>query len=146
MGIIFAVMVAAGASGRGGCKVEATRDIIKAQTDQLKVVGQRFDIGAVLITDVLTQESELANTEATLPALQKQLEQRGHLLLILTGRFPNQERADRITLATPKLPKDLPVILSIALRDPLKPLGIVVHHYVVVGRDGHVSMEHIKLI
>ena len=100
MRIIFAVMVAACASGLGGCKVEATRDIFKAETDQLKVIGQRFDIGAVLISDVLTQESELANTETTLPALRKQLEQRGHLLLTLTGRFPNQERADRITRAT----------------------------------------------
>jgi len=133
MRIIFAVMVAACASGLGGCKVEATRDIFKAETDQLKVVLERFNIGGVLITDVLTAERELANTEATLPALQKQLEQRGHLLLTLTGRFPNQERADRITLATPKLPKDLPVTLSIALRDPLKPLGIVVHHHGLVA-------------
>ena len=146
MRIIFAVMVAACASGLGGCKVEATRDIFKAETDQLKVIGQRFDIGAVLISDVLTPESELANTETTLPALRKQLEQRGHLLLTLTGRFPNQERADRLKRATLKLPKDLPVTPSIAMRDPLKPLGIVVHHQVVVGRDGHVSMEQIKLI
>ena len=97
------------ASLRG--QIEATRDIVKAETDQLKVVHQRFDIGAVSITDVLTQESELANTQATLPPLQKQLEQQRHLLLALTGRFPNQDRADRITLATLKLPKDLPVSL-----------------------------------
>jgi NodT family efflux transporter outer membrane factor (OMF) lipoprotein len=97
------------ASLRG--QIEATRDIVRAETDQLEMVRQRLDIGAVSITDVLTQESELANTQATLPPLQKQLEQQRHLLLALTGRFPNQDRADRITLATLKLPKDLPLSL-----------------------------------
>ncbi|MGO9356833.1 MAG: efflux transporter outer membrane subunit [Xanthobacteraceae bacterium] len=92
-------------------QIEATRDIVKAETDQLKVVRQRFDMGGVSITDVLTQQSELANTEATLPSLQKQLEQQRHVLLALTGRVPNQDRPDSITLATLRLPKDLPVSL-----------------------------------
>ena len=61
------------ASLRG--QIEATQLIIKAQTDQLVVVRHQFEAGAANRADVLTQESEVATTEATLPPLRKQLEQ-----------------------------------------------------------------------
>src|SRR5262249_10506298 len=61
------------ASLRG--QIDATIDIIKSQTEQLDVVRHQFDAGAAAKTDVLTQQSEVATTQATLPPLQKQLEQ-----------------------------------------------------------------------
>jgi NodT family efflux transporter outer membrane factor (OMF) lipoprotein len=97
------------ASLRG--QIEATRDIIKAETDQLDVVRHQFDVGAAARTDVLTQQSEVATAQATLPPLQKQLEQQRHVLLALIGRFPSQARSDRISLATLRLPTHLPVSL-----------------------------------
>jgi len=60
---------------------------------------------------VLTQESEVATTQATLPPLQKQLEQQRHLLLALIGRFPSQDRGDHLQLASLRLPTALPVSL-----------------------------------
>ena len=57
--------VVAEASLRG--QIAATRDIIKAETDQLNVVQQQFNVGAATRTDVLTQQSEVATTQATLP-------------------------------------------------------------------------------
>lgn len=95
------------ASLRG--QIEATREIIKAQTDQLGVVRNQFDAGAATRADVLQQESEVATTEATLPPLQKQLEQQQHLLLTLIGHFPNEARNDHLTLASFTLPTKLPV-------------------------------------
>ena len=62
-------------------------------------------------SDVLTQQSAVATTQATLPPLQKQLEQQRHLLLTLIGRFPNDARNDHLTLASLRLPTDLPVSL-----------------------------------
>ena len=97
------------ASLRG--QIEATREIIKAEGDQLQVVRQRLEVGATARSDVLTQESELASTQATLPPLQKQLEQQRHVLLALIGRFPNQDRRNHITLATLRLPTNLPITL-----------------------------------
>ena len=79
------------ASLRG--QIEATLDIIKAETDQLEVVRNQFEVGAADRADVLTQESEVATTQATLPPLQKQLEQQRHLLLALIGRFPSEATA-----------------------------------------------------
>jgi len=97
------------ASLRG--QIEATLDIIKVETDQLDVVRNQFDVGAATRADVLTQESEVATAQATLPPLQKQLEQEGHVLLALIGRFPNAARRDHLTLASLRLPTNLPVSL-----------------------------------
>jgi NodT family efflux transporter outer membrane factor (OMF) lipoprotein len=95
------------ASLRG--QIEATREIIKAESDQLTVVRNQFQAGAANRADVLTQESEVATTEATLPPLQKQLEQQHHVLLALIGHFPNEPRRERLTLASFRLPTSLPV-------------------------------------
>ncbi len=95
------------ASLRG--QIEATREIIKAETDQLQVVRNQFEAGAATRADVLTQESEVATTEATLPPLQKQLEQQHHVLLALIGHFPNDARQDHLKLASFRLPTSLPV-------------------------------------
>jgi NodT family efflux transporter outer membrane factor (OMF) lipoprotein len=97
------------ASLRG--QIDATLEIIKSETDQLTVVRNQFDAGAASRTDVLTQQSAVATTQATLPPLQKQLEQQRHVLLALIGRFPNDARNDHLTLASLRLPTDLPLSL-----------------------------------
>ena len=97
------------ASLRG--QIAATLDIIKVENDQLNVVQQQFNVGAATKTDVLTQESEVATTQATLPPLQKQLEQQRHVLAALTGRFPNERLREQLTLASLRLPTGLPLSL-----------------------------------
>jgi len=95
------------ASLRG--QIDATQQIIKAENDQLVVVRNQFEVGGANRADVLTQESEVATTEATLPPLQKQLEQQHHLLLSLIGRFPSETHGAHLRLAALRLPTDLPV-------------------------------------
>jgi NodT family efflux transporter outer membrane factor (OMF) lipoprotein len=97
------------ASLRG--QIRATQDIIKAESDQLVVVRNQFEVGAANRADVLQQESEVATTEASLPPLQKQLEQQRHVLLALIGRFPSESLHERVTLASFHLPTALPVSL-----------------------------------
>ena len=97
------------ASLRG--QIQATQDIIKAETDQLEVVRNQFEVGGANRADVLTQESEVAATQATLPPLQKQLEQQHHVLLALIGRFPSQQHGPHLQLASLRLPTALPVSL-----------------------------------
>ncbi|MGB6537497.1 MAG: efflux transporter outer membrane subunit [Xanthobacteraceae bacterium] len=92
-------------------QIAATRDIIQTESDQLEVVRQQFNVGAATRTDVLTQESEVATTQATLPPLQKQLEQQEHVLLALTGRFPDVRLHARLGLASLRLPTHLPLSL-----------------------------------
>ena len=97
------------ASLRG--QIAATLQIIKAESDQLVVVRNQFQAGAATRADVLQQELEVATTEATLPPLQKQLEQQRHVLLALIGRFPNEALHEQLTLAAFHLPTKLPVSL-----------------------------------
>jgi NodT family efflux transporter outer membrane factor (OMF) lipoprotein len=101
--------VVAEASLRG--QIGATLDIIKIESDQLVVVRHQFDVGAAARTDVLTQQSEVATAQATLPPLQKQLEQQRHVILALIGHFPSEGLADRLTLAALRLPTALPLSL-----------------------------------
>ncbi len=95
------------ASLRG--QIEATEDIIKAESQQLRVMRNQFELGGTARTDVLAQEAELVQTQATLPPLQKQLAQQRHVLMALAGRFPNQDRAGVFRLAELRLPTSLPL-------------------------------------
>ncbi len=97
------------ASLRG--QIKATQDIIKGQTEQLEVLRGQFNLGGVPRSDVLAQEADLAATQATLPPLEKQLEQQRSLLATLTGRFPSQADHEAFTIAGLRLPQQLPVSL-----------------------------------
>jgi len=92
-------------------QIAATEDIIKIESDQLEVVKAKFKLGAVAESDVLTQQANLDQTQATLPPLQKQLAQARNQLMAYLGRFPNQYRGESFDLASLKLPGELPVSL-----------------------------------
>ena len=95
------------ASLRG--QIKATQDIIKGQTEQLEVLRGQFNLGGAARSDVLAQEADLAATQATLPPLEKQLEQQRSLLATLTGRFPSEADRQAFTLAVLTLPQKLPL-------------------------------------
>jgi NodT family efflux transporter outer membrane factor (OMF) lipoprotein len=97
------------ASLRG--QIKATQDIIASQTEQLQVLRGQFNLGGAARSDVLAQEADLAATEATLPPLEKLLEQQRSLLATLTGRFPSAADRETFTLATLTLPQNLPLSL-----------------------------------
>jgi len=60
---------------------------------------------------VVAQEATLAQAQATLPGLRKQLAQQRDLLARLAGRFPSEEPAARFELSSLQLPQELPVSL-----------------------------------
>jgi len=97
------------ASLRG--QIQATQEIIKIETKALDTVRHQLVLGGVARADYLTQQSTLAATEATLPPLQKQLEQQRNQIQVLAGRFPNQDPGERFELASLTLPEELPVSL-----------------------------------
>jgi NodT family efflux transporter outer membrane factor (OMF) lipoprotein len=105
--VATAVIAAASLQGQ----IDATQDIIKSEADQLDIMGRQFELGSIAKTDVLAQEAELAQTQATLPPLEKALAQQRHLLTALIGRFPNQGAGTMLALGALKLPNDLPVSL-----------------------------------
>jgi NodT family efflux transporter outer membrane factor (OMF) lipoprotein len=97
------------ASLRG--QIAATEEIIKIQTGSLDILRKQFELGQVAGADVAAVEATLAQAQATLPPLQKQLAIQRDLLTALIGRLPSQEPADKFDLASLQLPKELPVSL-----------------------------------
>ena len=92
-------------------QIRSTRDIIDAQDQQLKVVEKQFQLGGVSRSDVLAQKAQLAQTRATLPPLEKDLDQTRHQLSVLTGRLPSEAGLPEFNLDGLKLPQELPVSL-----------------------------------
>ena len=96
-------------------QIAATGQIVQLQSDQLDLLQAQRRLGAIADTDVLTQQTALAQTRATLAPLQKQLAQTRNQLMAYLGRFPNQDKGERFTLASLHLPQELPLSLPSAL-------------------------------
>src|SRR5882672_10289592 len=92
-------------------QIAAINDIIAAQSQELDLLNQQFELGAVARGDVLQQQSQLAATQASLPPVQKQLEQTRNTLAILTGGFPSDAQIPNLQLTDLQLPQDLPLSL-----------------------------------
>lgn len=97
------------ASLRG--QVAATQQIIKVEAEQLDVLQRQFEAGAIAKTNVLAQQVTLAQTQANLPPLEKQLALIRNQLTALAGNFPSQDIGVTFDLATLQLPRELPVSL-----------------------------------
>jgi len=96
-------------------QIESTKKIIKIETDLLGLLKRQLALGQVAVADVLVQEAALAAAELLLPPLDKQLAQQRDLLTALAGRYPSNEIEEKFTLASLKLPSDLPVSLPSTL-------------------------------
>jgi NodT family efflux transporter outer membrane factor (OMF) lipoprotein len=90
-------------------QVAALTDIVTSERDQLKVVQRQFDAGAASRSDLLAQQTQVAENEAQLPALEKQLAQAQHRLAVLAGRTPDDETLPDFTLDLLTLPAELPL-------------------------------------
>ena len=87
------------------------REIIKAQTRQLDLVKQQFELGGASKVDVLALQSTLEQTRTTLPPLQQQLAQNRHRLTVLAGELPSTELVAQFKLSDLHLPEELPLSL-----------------------------------
>jgi NodT family efflux transporter outer membrane factor (OMF) lipoprotein len=92
-------------------QIRATQQLIQLQQNQLKIVKQQFQLGGASMTDILTQETQLAQTQALLPPLQKNLEITRDALAVLVGALPSEIQLPTIELNALSLPKNLPVSL-----------------------------------
>jgi NodT family efflux transporter outer membrane factor (OMF) lipoprotein len=103
------------ASLRG--QIAATEEIIGIETEALGILRRQNELGQVAGADVATVEATLAQAQATLPPLKKQLAVQRDLLTALIGRLPSDEPVERFELASLALPQDLPVTLPSKLVD-----------------------------
>ena len=84
--------------------------MIHEQTEHINDYPKQFHLGGVSSTDVLTQQTLVDQTRATLPPLEKSLSQSKHALAVLVGDYPNQQMP-AFSLNHLSLPTRLPVSL-----------------------------------
>ncbi len=92
-------------------QIEATRDLIVSQENVLKIVEKQFELGSISREDVLAQNALLAQTQATLPPLEKNLSQIRHALAVLVGALPSEAHVPHFSLDQLQLPHQLPISL-----------------------------------
>jgi NodT family efflux transporter outer membrane factor (OMF) lipoprotein len=92
-------------------QIRATREIVEAQSRQLDLVEKQLALGAIPRSDVLGQRTQLAQTRATLPPLEKALAQTRNQLAVLIGKLPGEAMLPELDLAAFSLPQALPVSL-----------------------------------
>jgi NodT family efflux transporter outer membrane factor (OMF) lipoprotein len=98
-------------------QIAATEEIVKLDSEGLDILRRQLQLGQVAGADVAAQEAALAQAQAMLPPLRKQLAIERDLLTALIGRFPSQEPAEKFDLASLQLPRELPVSLPSKLVD-----------------------------
>ena len=96
-------------------QIRATQELAAINAHMLSIMRYQLAKGYVGRLDVAAQETQLAQVNASLPALRTQLAQEQHQLAALAGRFPSQAPAADFDLASLQLPQDLPLSLPSAL-------------------------------
>jgi NodT family efflux transporter outer membrane factor (OMF) lipoprotein len=92
-------------------QIAATREIIDAESQQLDVLQNQYQVGGVALSSVLAQKTLLAQSRATVPALEKQLALIRNQLATLAGHFPSENEQAAFDLEMLQLPQELPVSL-----------------------------------
>ena len=105
------VVVAAIQEASLRAQIDAARELIGINSNMVEILRCQFTNGYAGGLDLAAQESQLAQTQAALPPLLKQLAQQRDLLSVLAGRFPSQDSGEKFELANLTLPQELPLSL-----------------------------------
>lgn len=87
------------------------KKLVKAQSKIVYIFKNRFEFGDIPKSDLLVQESALAQTQSELPIFKKQIQLQRHILQSLVGRYPSDLRTPRLFFHNLKLPVELPLSL-----------------------------------
>lgn len=96
-------------------QLQATMEVLAAQRQQLGVIDKQLQAGAVARAVLLSQRSQVAQTAATVPPLEKALALSRHALSVLVGQLPSTPELPQFELAALTLPEQLPMSLPSAL-------------------------------
>ncbi len=111
-------------------QIAATEKIIDSEKRLLDILNRQVALGGIPETNALTQRTQLAQTEATLPPLRKQLAQSRDQLAAYDGVAPSRFHMADFTLTDLTLPDQLPVSLPSALvrqRPDIRQAAAVLH-------------------
>lgn len=92
-------------------QIGATEALLADQQEQLALTRQRLALGVGTELDVLALQTQLEQSQATLPMLRKRHAQTRHLLAVLAGQAPGQSTLPEFALQDFALPAQLPLSL-----------------------------------
>jgi len=105
------VVAAAVQEASARAQIEATKKIIEIEVQLLNAQRRHLALGYATGLDVAAQEAALAQVQATLPPLEKQLALTRDQLAALAGRFPSEQMEEKFDLDALSLPRELPLSL-----------------------------------
>ncbi|MBA2711877.1 MAG: efflux transporter outer membrane subunit [Tatlockia sp.] len=91
-------------------QINVTKLLIRQQQTLYNILKTQFNLGAISMASVFTQQTLLEQSKATLPPLEKALSNNKHALTALVGAFPDEE-LPKLDLNKMKLPIGIPVSL-----------------------------------
>jgi NodT family efflux transporter outer membrane factor (OMF) lipoprotein len=90
-------------------QIKATEDLIAAQEKVLDITKKKFNLGGSSRLDIVAQESQLAQTQASLPLLNLDLAKVRNNLSVLIGELPSESHLPTFHIEDLTLPAELPV-------------------------------------
>lgn len=96
-------------------QIATTNELIGINRQILSLLQYQKSKGYIGGADIAAQQTQLALLEASLPPLIKQRDQQNDLIAVLTGRYPAQTPAEKLTLRSFTLPANLPLSLPSTL-------------------------------
>ena len=96
-------------------QIDTTRELIGVSSNMIDIVQFQFSKGYASGVDLAAQRTQLAQMQASLPPLLKQLAQQDDVLAVLAGDYPSQRQGELFDLAKLELPQELPVTLPVKL-------------------------------
>ena len=96
-------------------QLEITKQLLSIEQRELAITESRNQAGGVSDADVASRKSIVAQTEATIPPLEAQLDVVDHQLAVLMGESPAETQIPDLSLDALELPQELPLSLPSAL-------------------------------
>ncbi len=90
-------------------EIDVTKATILLLREQVRIASAQATGGTVSYSNVLSLQSQVASTEATLPAAEQKIDQASDLLAALAGSPPATWAQPSVALSDLQLPEDLPV-------------------------------------
>lgn len=95
--------------------VQAYREIVASDAENVRLARKRFSTGTVTENDVLMAENQLEQDKANLPTYQQKVDKANDMLALLVGEQPGVWTPPSFTLRHFTLPAKVPLLLPSAL-------------------------------
>ena len=96
-------------------QIKVTQEVLDNAAKSLKVIDAQVRLGALARGALLQQQTLIAQQQAQLPPLEKQLAQTRHQLAVLAGRLPGEDGLPTFDIDSLVLPRELPLSVPSAL-------------------------------